>query len=193
MTRQDIHGRAEDESSSKKALILEAARALKKERFTQAEIEQIRRQLVARMGPKGKTSSEYVVGILQEAGLRFVPKSSRDAEDVFEEEFQDLLHFSTFEEAEMCLIRLDELYRKFMSGKDERAAEHVLEVGRLGKRRAEMIARNPKVDPAKRDQKSEIARWFTIWLETPDAFFDWLDIRKSSPDFQQHFPQKELE
>jgi hypothetical protein len=193
VTRHDTHGRPEAESSSKKALILDAARALKKERFTQAEIEQIRRQLMARLGPKGKTSSDYVVGILQEAGLRFVPNAPREAEDLFEEEFHDLLHFSSFEEAEMCLIRLDELYRKFKSGKEGRAAEHVLEVGRLGKRRAEMIARNPKVDPAKRQQKSEIARWFTIWLETPDAFFDWLDVRKKSPDFQQHFPQPELE
>ena len=36
-----------------------------------------------------------------------------DAEDVYEEEFRDLLHFSNLEEAEMCLVRLDELLRKF--------------------------------------------------------------------------------
>ena len=63
----------------------------------------------------------------------------------------------------------------------------------LGKRRAEMISRNPKVEPYKRAEKVEIANWFRIWLETPDAFFDWLDVRKQSPDFQEKFPQAESE
>jgi hypothetical protein len=37
----------------------------------------------------------------------------------------------------------------------------------------------------------EIANWFRIWLETPDAFFDWLDVRKQSSDFRRRFPQME--
>jgi hypothetical protein len=60
-------------------------------------------------------------------------------------------------------------------------------VARLGRRRAEMIARNPKVDSRKREEKREMAEWFRIWLETPDAFFDWLELRKQSPDFQARF------
>ena len=51
-----------------------------------------------------------------------------------------------------------------------------------------MIAHNHKVDPAKRAEKLEIGRWFAIWLETPDAFFDWLEVRKQSPEFQKSFP-----
>ena len=66
-------------------------------------------------------------------------------------------------------------------------AERVREVGRLGRRRAEMIAHNHKVDDSKRVEKAEIARWFAIWLETPDTFFDWLELRKKSPEFQQKF------
>ena len=50
-----------------------------------------------------------------------------------------------------------------------------------------MIARNTKVEAEKREGKEEIAHWFAIWLETPDAFFDWLDLRKQSPDFQRRF------
>jgi len=26
-----------------------------------------------------------------------------------------------------------------------------------------------------------------VWLETPDAFFDWLEVRKASADFQKRF------
>jgi hypothetical protein len=85
------------------------------------------------------------------------------------------------------MVRLDELFRKFQNDGEQAAAERVLEVARLGRRRAEMIARNHKVEPEKRAEKEEIMQWFKIWLETPDAFFDWLEMRKASPDFQRRF------
>jgi len=55
-----------------------------------------------------------------------------------------------------------------------------------------MIARNRKVEPRKRQGKEEIANWFAVWLETPDAFFDWLEVRKQSPEFRERFPQGEV-
>jgi hypothetical protein len=177
-------------SSTKKEHILEAARALEKARFTPAEIEQIRRQLISQMGPSdGKTSADYVVSVLEEAGMRVVWSTQSDTEGKYEEEFADLLHFSNFTEAEMCLVRLDELLRKFSAAGERHATERVREVARLGRRRAEMISRNHKVEAEKRTQKEEVALWFGIWLETPDAFFDWLEVRKQSPDFQKKFPR----
>lgn len=87
----------------------------------------------------------------------------------------------------MCLIRLDELWRKFRASGERAATERALEIARLGRRRAEMIARNPKVEPHKRAEKEEIVQWFRVWLETPEAFFDWLELRKQSPEFRKQF------
>ena len=178
----------ESGSPTKKALILEAAEDLGKPRFTPAEIEQIRRKLIAQLGAQGKTSADYIVSVLEEAGMKVVWSTKSDTEGRYEEEFADLLHFSTLEEAEMCIVRLDELFRKFQHEHERAGAERVREVARLGRRRAEMISRNHKVDAAKRAAKEEIAHWFGIWLETPDAFFDWLEVRKQSPDFLKKFP-----
>jgi hypothetical protein len=172
---------------TKKETILEIARELEVMRFTPAEVEQIRRQLVARLGASGKTSADYIAGVLETAGMRIVWSTKADTEGQYEEEFQDLLHFATLEDAEMSIVRLDELYRKFKSEDEKAAVERVLEVARLGRRRAEMIARNHKVDAQKRAEKEEVMQWFKVWLETPDAFFDWLEIRKTSADFQSRF------
>ena len=172
---------------TKKELILEIARELSVPRFTPAEVEQIRRQLVARLGAGGKTSSDYIAGVLETAGMRIVWSTKADTEGQYEEEFQDLLHFATLEDAEMCIMRLDELYRKFQEEDERAAVERVVEVARMGRRRAEMISRNHKVEPEKRAEKEEIMMWFKVWLETPDAFFDWLEARKASPDFQRRF------
>src|SRR5580765_15393 len=174
-----------DAMGSKKALILQTARAIGAQKFTPAEIEQLRRRLVAEHGEAGKTGGDYIADVLKSAGFRVVLSQ--------QEEFEDLLHFKTLEDAELSIMRLDELMRKFQAHQERAAVERVLNVARLGKRRAEMISRNPKVEPAKRDEKIEIANWFRIWLETPDAFFDWLDVRKQSPDFQAKFPQAESE
>ncbi len=172
---------------TKKEIILEIARELSVPRFTPAEVEQIRRQLMARLGASGKTSPDYIAGVLASAGMRLVWSTKADTEGQYEEEFQDLLHFASLEDAEMCIVRLDELFRKFKEDGEHSAAERVLEIARLGRRRSEMIARNHKVDPEKRAEKEEIMQWFKVWLETPDAFFDWLEVRKTSPDFQKRF------
>ena len=175
------------EHPTKKEVILEIARELSVPRFTPAEVEQIRRQMVARLGAAGKTSSDYIAGVLETAGMRIVWSTKADTQGQYEEEFQDLLHFANLEDAEMCLMRLDELFRKFKGEEEHAAVERVLEVARMGRRRAEMIARNHKVDPEKRAEKEEIMMWFKVWLETPDAFFDWLEARKAAPDFQRRF------
>lgn len=182
-----------EELKTKKAMILETAREIGAEKWTPAEIDQLRRKLMAEHGEEGKTGADYVADVLKDAGLKVNLSQLEEVEDQFEEEFEDLLHFKTLNDAEVSLMRLDELLRRFQAHGEKAAAGRVLEVARMGKRRAEMIARNHKVEPQKRLEKEEIANWFRIWLETPDAFFDWLDVRKQSPEFRGKFPHAEDE
>jgi hypothetical protein len=182
-----------ESSNTKKSLILQTARQIGVQKWTPAEIDQLRRRLIAEHGEAGKTRSEYIADVLEAAGLKLELTLQEEAEDQYEEEFEDLLHFKTLEDAEVSVMRLDELMRKFRSQGEHAAVERVLNVARLGKRRAEMISRNQKVEAPKRAEKAEIANWFRIWLENPDAFFDWLDLRKQSPEFQSRFPQAGLE
>jgi hypothetical protein len=180
-------------SKSKKELILETAREIAASKWTPAEIDQLRRRMIAEHGEGAKTGSDYIADVLKDAGWKVVLNLQEEAEDQYEEEFEDLLHFKTLEDAEVSIMRLDELMRNFRAKGEHAAVERVLNVARLGKRRAEMIARNHKVEPHKRAEKEEIAGWFRIWLETPDAFFDWIDVRKKSPEFTAKFPSLESE
>jgi hypothetical protein len=176
-----------DALHTKKALILDAARELNIQRFTTAEIDQLRRKLVADHGEAGKSSNDYIADVLKSMGWKVQISEREEAEERFEEEFEDILHFKTLGDAEVSLTRLDELLRRFRAHGERAAVGRVLEIARLGKRRAEMISHNRKVEAHKRDEKREIAEWFRIWLETPDAFFQWLEVRKSSADFREKF------
>lgn len=182
-----------DAPKTKKEMIADTARQLGIEKWTTAEVDQLRRKLQADHGGAGKTGNEYIIEVLKSMGWKMQLTEREEAEERFEEEFEDILHFKTLQDAEVSLTRLDELWRRFKDHDEPAAAQRVLEIGRLGKRRAEMIARNRKVEAKKREEKVEIAEWFRIWLETPDAFFNWLDVRKASPAFKEQFGEIEEE
>src|SRR5882762_3132311 len=182
-----------DAVKHKKDMILDAARDLGVEKWTVAEIDQLRRKLLADHGEAGKTGNDYIADVLKAAGWKIQITEREEAEEQFEEEFEDILHFKTLKDAEVSLTRLDELLRRFRTHGERAAVERVLEIARLGKRRAEMISRNRKVEEQKRKEKKEIAEWFRIWLEAPDTFFDWLDVRKASPEFHATFGEIEEE
>jgi hypothetical protein len=182
-----------DALKHKKEMILDAAQDLGVQKWTVAEIDQLRRKLLADHGEAGKTGNDYIADVLKSAGWKIQLTDREEAEERFEEEFEDILHFTTLQDAEVSLTRLDELLRRFRQHGERAAVERVLEIARLGKRRAEMISRNRKVEEQKRKEKKEIAEWFRIWLEAPDTFFNWLDVRKASPEFHAMFGEIEEE
>src|SRR5207237_9981465 len=138
---------------TKKTLILQTARKIGAQNFTPAETDQLGRRMIAEHGEEAKTGSDYIADVLKEAGLKVMINQQEEAEDQYEEEFEDLLHFKTLEDAEVSIMRLDELMRKFRGQHEHAAVGRVLNVARLGKRRAEMISRNNKVDAHKRAEK----------------------------------------
>ena len=114
---------------TKKRKILEIAGDLAVEGFTPAELEQIRRQLVVRMGAEGKTTLEYIAEVLEEAGLRaigygpkvdeFVLSMNRAAEKAApaaKEIFWTAIKGMSFEDA-----------RKILSGGDTAATDYFRE------------------------------------------------------------------
>jgi hypothetical protein len=107
--------------------------------------------------------------------------------DPHEEEFRDLLHFATLAQTEACLRRMDELWRRFKAEEMHAQAKRVVATARLGVQRARMIAGNKRVSPARRAEKEEIRQWFRVWIENPEVFFDWLELRKQAPEFVEKF------
>jgi hypothetical protein len=100
---------------------------------------------------------------------------------------KDVLEFHDLASAEQSLLRLDAIYREYASAADRQGAAMVRALVKKGKLRARSLAANPRVQARKRQEKQEIARWFLVWLETPDLFAAWLELRKSSEEFRSLF------
>lgn len=56
------------------------------------------------------------------------------------------------------------------------------------KQYAESLARSTRLSDQTRSEQAEIAEWLRVWLQTPQLFSDWLDLRMRSAEFRQQFP-----
>jgi len=175
-------------SETKKQIILEYSQAKGLERIGPEEIRAFQKELQARLG--SRTSASYIAGVLRKAGKR-VEFQDRFAGPPLDEPYASRLHnllqFHDFSSAEDSLRKLDEVYREYLEASDRTGTRLVRALLQKGKLRASSMAANPRVSPDKRAEKAEIATWFRIWLETPDLFFDWLELRKASEEFRRLF------
>jgi len=164
---------------SKKAIIRQYVERERPATVGRAEAAVIREELRRALGSETGISDEYLMTVLDDLGVHL----SRDLRGVSSEVYA-LLHFGSLEAAETTLRHLDEHYRRALQANDAEAADDCRDAAILVRHRAELIARNLSVAPAKRAEKEEIARWFAIWLQTPELFFDWLELRKATREYR---------
>jgi len=174
---------------SKKQLILEYRQAHGLENAGAREIRSIQAEL-GRVGAGQRPSLSYIANVLRQAGTR-VDFNDRYVDAWMEEPYATrltgLLQFRDLEAAEGALRKLDQAYRDYQKASDSKGIKLVRSLGLRGKLRAEGLAANPRVSPARRAEKHEIASWFRVWLESPGIFFDWLEVRKKSGQFLEAF------
>ncbi len=178
---------------TKRDLMIEVWEYLDCETVGQKELEAIMAEVRERFGEAAEESPARLARTLADEGaeLRHAEVLETDARwrsrDPHDAMFRNVLKFSDFEQAIASVKRLDNLRKEFMRRDDRKGLRRVNETVLKGKQRAEMIARNPKVDTQKRAEKAEIADWFAVWLRQPEIFHDWLELRQRSEDFRARF------
>jgi len=174
----------------KKQAILDYCRAHHLERAGEAELQAIRKELQCQLGPESRTSLAYIASVLRAAGCAVEyasPYSDADLPEPYASSLRGVLEFKDLASAERSLLKLDALYREYSGKADREGTKLVRDLAKKGKLRARSLAANPRVEPKKRQEKEEVARWFQVWLETPDLLRDWLELRKSSAEFRALF------
>ncbi len=177
--------------TSKKRLILDLFREKGLERAGTREIRAIQAELRRLHATDGNASLSYIAGVLQACGVRLDYEDrylGPSMDEPYARRLDGVLRFRDLASAEESLRELDAAYREFREVSDRTGTGLVRSLVLKGKLRAESLAANPRVSPQKRREKKEIAHWFHVWLEVSDLFFDWLELRKQSEDFQRQFP-----
>lgn len=112
----------------------------------------------------------------------------RNSDRPYEPAFRNILNVSDLPGAAASLRRLENLRRKYSADGDKEGLRLVLEKGREGRKEALQKAENPKIADEERTKYAEIAEWLTLWMQSPDMFETWIDLRLSSADFRRKFP-----
>ncbi len=84
---------------------------------------------------------------------------------------------------------LENLRQKYRSANDKEGLRHVKTITIATKDLAAETAARENVTAEERTLNAEIAQWFTIWLQTPEIFENWVNLRRGSSQFRDKFPE----
>lgn len=180
-------------SRTKTDLIIEVWEKLDCESIGAKEIEAIEIVVREKYGHGAVESPMIIARLLADEGaeLRHAEIMELDvqrrAESPYDAMFRNVLKFSDFKQTVISIRQLENLRKKFLAENDKEGLRLVRETALKGKNRALMIARNEKVDEKKRAEKAEIAEWFTLWIQSPEVFENWIGLRQKSADFKNKF------
>ena len=180
-------------SKTKTDLMIEVWEKLDCESVGAREIEAIEVAVEEKFGFGAVDSPMIIARLLADEGAHLRHSEileldvQRRLESPYDAMFRNILKFSDFKQTLISIRRLENLRKKFAAENDREGLRLVRETALKGKNRAQMISKNEKVDPQKRAEKSEIAEWFTLWMQSPEIFESWVLLRRNSPDFKEKF------
>ena len=97
----------------------------------------------------------------------------------------DELDFSDLIESAKSITKLDDLRQRFEGEGDEIKLQRLQELVITIKGEFQTLARSRIVDEKSRVEARELVQWLTVWLQEPNMFEDWLDLRRRSEEFRQ--------
>jgi hypothetical protein len=183
-------------SRTKNDLMIEVWERLDCESVGAKEIIAIEEAVRERFGASAVESPMKIARLLADEGAELRHSEileldvERRLESPYAAMFRNILKFSDFAQTGASIRHLENLRQKFSRENDKEGLRLVRETALKGKNRASMIAKNPKVDEKKRSEKAEIAEWFTIWLQSPEIFENWIALRRNSKDFREKFAEE---
>ena len=178
-------------------LIIEVWEKLDCESIGAAEIEAVELVVRERYGFSAVESPMIIARLLADEGaeLRHAEIMELDVarrlESPYDAMFRNILKFSDFRQTLLSIRQMENLRKKFVAENDREGLRLMREIALKGKNRASMISKNEKVAPGKRAEKHEVAEWFTVWLQNPEVFENWVALRQNSPDFVERFGKTE--
>jgi len=187
------------QSRTKDDLIVEVWEHLDGPPVGASVLKQIQRALDDRFGPGAGESPAAIARTLVDAGAELshpevleFDASWREAESRKPTAGEPTVLFDLemgwdLKTAATWMEKLEELRREFERRDDGKAVKELEARAREQKRYAQTLAGSSALSLDQRLGAAEIAEWLTIWLQTPQLFRAWLDLRRQSPEFLSKF------
>src|SRR6266446_4243110 len=174
-----------DKARTKREAIVEIWSGLERPPVGEQVLDKIQRGLDDKFGKGASDSPAAIARILADEGAelrhpeviefdaRWREKNTADVNSgvIGDRDFEKPLTLKT---AAKILQRFEKQRRRFMRENNPAELRGLREVALNEKARAQLLARDNRLDETNRAAQIEIAEWLRVWLQTPDIFEDWL-------------------
>ena len=170
------------QAKNKRDLIIEVWEKLDCENVGAAEIRAVEEAVRDVYGLSAVESPMLIARLLADEGAELRHSEimnlfvERFEEKPYTAEFRNIMKLGSLSSAAASIRRLENLRKKFTSEKDKEGLRQL---------RERTIAAKKALKKTHID--AEITQWLTVWLQTPEAFENWLTLRKRSKDFRDTF------
>ena len=178
---------------TKDDLIIEVWEKLDCENIGAAEIEAIETVVGDQFGKGAVDNPMRIARLLADEGADLRHSEimelyiARASNRPYEAAFRDVVNIGGFKSAHRSLKNLEALRKKYLRDNDKEGLRLVRQAALNGKLAAVETAERERVEPATRQINAEVAQWFTVWMQTPEVFDDWVELRQRSRDFIERF------
>lgn len=181
---------------TRRDLIIEVWEALDCESVGARELDQIQQALGERFGEGGLESPAAIARVVADEGavLRHPEVFSFDGKwrerRLMNGGPQTQLDFTDLSKAFQSVVKLEEQRLELQERKDAKGQAQLRKVVTSVRKDLLLKARSRIVDERQREAANEVSQWLMLWLQTPELFSDWLDLRRRSPEFRKKFPDE---
>lgn len=174
-------------------LIIEVWEALDCESVGAVELERIQEALLERFGEGALESPAAIARTVADEGavLRLPEVFECDLKwrrkKMEKGNFQPGLDFSNLSQAFDSVVKLEEKRLKLQTDNETKSLKELRNIVMAARKDSLLRARSKIIDEVQKEQAKEISRWLTVWLQAPELFSDWLDLRRRSPEFRKKF------
>lgn len=181
------------QSRTKNDLIIEVWEKLDCENVGSAEIEAIELVIADKFGPAAVDSPMVLARYLADEGadLRHAEimklHVERASDRPYEAAFRNIIKIDDLKNAASSIRNLENLRRKFVAEGDKEGLRILRETTIQAKRTATEKAEKEGADARSNAINLEVANWLTIWMQTPEIFETWVELRQRSPEFLEQF------
>jgi hypothetical protein len=185
---------------TKHGLIIEMWEGLGRAIVGEPELREIQLAVRKRFGQGADLSPAAIARVLADAGaaLRHPEVIEFDARwreakiEVEASKFKGLERLVSdkplrLKQARTLIGRLETLRQSFEKLTDHVALQHLRSMAVEARKAAQSLAKNHSVNQTVRREQAEIAEWLAVWIQTPNLFDDWLDLRRRSSQFREDF------
>lgn len=181
------------QARTKADLIIEVWEKLNCENVGAVEIEAIEAAVADNFGQPAVDSPMVIARLLADEGAELRHSEimrlfvERKSEASYEAAFRNVLQLSDLRSALGTIGNLENLRRKYKSENEREGLRLVRETALRAKTAVNEIARKPATEGVTRQINVEISQWLSVWLQTPEFFDGWVEVRQRSADFIQRF------